>query len=264
MKTKSENIVVSLTSFPARINHVHIVIKSLLAQSVKPNIIILYLYDKEFKNKTLPTSLTNLQQQGVFEIRFIDQDLKSYNKLLWALQDFPESIIITIDDDIIYPKNLIKNLLKTHAKHPIDICAHRVRKIHIENNMIRPYNEWPLSEQRTFLQNKFHSGYNLLQCGVGGVLYPPNSLDSEVTNIPVFTKLCKHQDDVWFWAMAVKNNRKVITTKYGYNVKKRTIQSIQTVGLWNSINNKQNSPNNTAIENVLIQYPEIKEKLNIK
>ena len=64
--------------------------------------------------------------------------------------------------------------------------------------------------------------------------------------------------------MTVKNNRKVITTKYGYNVKKRTIQSIQTVGLWNSINNKQNSPNNTAIENVLIQYPEIKEKLSIK
>ncbi|MBQ6972263.1 MAG: hypothetical protein IJP86_07890 [Synergistaceae bacterium] len=43
-------LMVSLTSFPARINTVHKTIHSLMLQDMKPNRIILWLTDEEFPN----------------------------------------------------------------------------------------------------------------------------------------------------------------------------------------------------------------------
>ena len=264
MKKYTEHVVVSMTSFFARINSVHKVVQNLLKQSVKPDLIVLYLSLDEFADKCLPKQLIDLQNNKMFQIRFVAGDLKSYKKLVYALSDFPDSTIITVDDDILYPRYAIKELLKTHQVYPEDICAHRIRKINIKNNMIQSYNLWPLSEQRRGCFLKYKRGVDLFFCGCGGVLYPPRSLDSEVLNVSKFLKLCKHQDDVWFWAMAIKNNRKIVSTKHGYNLRKRTIQDVQSVGLWETVNSKIESPNNKAIENVLMAYPEIKEKLGMK
>ena len=49
------NVVVSLTSFPKRIDTVDIVIKSMFKQTVIPDKILLYLSKEEFKNKKLRT-----------------------------------------------------------------------------------------------------------------------------------------------------------------------------------------------------------------
>lgn len=259
----SPNVIVSLTSYPARINTVCAVIKSLLAQSVIPNKIILYLAMEEFPSRSLPDSLLQLQKDTVFEIRWAPENFKSYNKLIWALKDFPNSLIITVDDDILYPKSLVKTLLKTHTKYPKYICAHRIRQIATQNNKVQPYNQWGLSEKRGIFEWHQKPSFKNFLCGVGGVLYPPHSLHSDVMNANLFIKFCKHQDDVWFWAMAVLNNTKIIATPHGYNLRKRTISEVQSVGLWNSINNQEISPNNIALNNIMQHYPELKAKLGI-
>lgn len=41
--------------------------------------------------------------------------------------------------------------------------------------------------------------------GVGGVIYPPNSLAPEVLDEEIFSSICPTADDVWFTAMAKKN-----------------------------------------------------------
>ena len=74
--------------------------------------------------------------------------MRSYDKLVHALVDFPHDIIITVDDDILYPRHLVRDLLKTHKKHPRDICAHRIRTINIQDGKIQPYKTWKLSEKR--------------------------------------------------------------------------------------------------------------------
>lgn len=54
-----KKIVVSLTSFPARIKKVHIVIESLLNQTIKPDKIILWLSKEQFEHYyVLPSKLS--------------------------------------------------------------------------------------------------------------------------------------------------------------------------------------------------------------
>src|SRR5690606_29967954 len=111
---EQSSVIVSLTSFPARINLVHIAIKSLLNQSKRPKKIVLWLGDEFFPHgeKTLPKSLLELKQFGL-EIEFC-RDLGAHTKYFYAFQKYPNNLIVTVDDDIIYPRNLLKVLLNTH------------------------------------------------------------------------------------------------------------------------------------------------------
>lgn len=260
---QKSQLIVSLTSYPARINTVPVVIESLLNQTYHADKIILWLNPESFPNKEkdLPSQLLKLQSLGLIIGWY--KNIRSYTKLIPTLKMYPDATIITVDDDILYPRNLIRNLIRTHHRYPNDICAHRVRKILTQNGIIADYNKWTLSERRGIF-SRWRSGYDNLLCGVGGVLYPPHSLHPDVMKSDIFTKLCKHQDDVWFWAMAVINNRKIVPTKRGYNMQKRTIKSVQSTGLWTNINGTENSPNNTAIENCIKYYPDLKIKLGLE
>ena len=75
---RDEKIIVSLTSFPARIDCVGYSIKSLFNQTVKPDRIILWLATEQFENQEMPELLETLKSKGL-EIRFCE-DLKSHKK----------------------------------------------------------------------------------------------------------------------------------------------------------------------------------------
>ena len=62
---REEQVIVSLTSYPARISYVHLAIKSLMLQSYKPDRIILWLAEEQFPDKKLPKKLTDLCQYGL-------------------------------------------------------------------------------------------------------------------------------------------------------------------------------------------------------
>ena len=71
-KKRKEKIIVSLTSYPKRINVVWITIETLLQQTVKPDEVILWLADSQFKEiEELPEELKALQKRGL-TIRFCD------------------------------------------------------------------------------------------------------------------------------------------------------------------------------------------------
>lgn len=64
---RNEKIIVSLTSFPGRIHLVHKTIQTILLQSVKPDLIELWLAKEQFPNleKDLPSELIELTQFGL-------------------------------------------------------------------------------------------------------------------------------------------------------------------------------------------------------
>ena len=74
----------------------------------------------------------------------------------------------------------------------------------IRDKTFDKYVNWKLSS------NYEDASYLNLFTGVGGVLYPPNSLNDNVTNYDLANELCPNADDIWFWAMAVLNKTKVI------------------------------------------------------
>ena len=191
-------LIVSFTTYNKRIHDVHLVVESIAQQTFKPNRLILWLDEDEFTLETIPLVLHKQIARGL-EVRFCP-NYKSYKKLIPALKLFPNANIITIDDDILYPYDMVEMLTIEHKSNPTTIIGHRAHKINVSNNKILPYQLW---ENET----KNHQSSNL--CFIttgGGTLFPVNSFNSEVLNIEVFLSLCPNADDVWFKAMALLNN----------------------------------------------------------
>lgn len=201
---RQEKIVVSLTSFPARIKSLHFTLYSLFKQSMKPDVIVLYLAEEQFPNReaSLPKSVLAFVRWGL-TIRWC-KDIKSYKKLIFTLQDYPDTLIITVDDDLFYAENLVKVLLGAYKEMPN--CVHTLRGHRItfdEKSQLNPYEQWRFEVQNV------KPSYNNIQTGVMGVLYPPNCFDKDILREDLFMKLCPTADDIWFWAMSVLNGKKI-------------------------------------------------------
>ncbi|WP_337659844.1 hypothetical protein [Anderseniella sp. Alg231-50] len=192
----ANDIVVSLTSFPGRFGKLHNCIKSLLGQRLRPSKVVLYLIKEECRGIALPDALTRLQNT-CFEIRFVDTNVRSLNKLHHALADFPDHTIVTCDDDKLYPADLLEILVAAHTRFPGCVVCSRSREIVLdENGSVAPYRSWPMVKA-------VQPSMSLLPMGVGGVLYPPGCLDARVRDVQLFLQLCPNADDLWLKVMAV-------------------------------------------------------------
>lgn len=200
-KKRSPEIIVSLTSFPARINSVEKTIRTLLTQTLKPDRVILWLAEEQFHNKEndLPRQLLALKNFGL-DIEFCE-DLRSYKKIIPTLKKYPEAIIITTDDDIYYASDTIETLYTSYLEDKNSIHAHRVKHTKLVEGKIRKCSRTP------------DTSYFNRQIGYGAVLYPPHSLYKDVTDTAALKKLLPTHDDVWLWAMSVLNHRKVKVVK---------------------------------------------------
>lgn len=243
---RKERIVVSLTSFGARASTVFLAIESLAQQSMLADEMILWLSNKEFSDKNLPTSLVNLKKRGL-KIKFCE-DIKSYKKLIPTLLEYPNDIIITIDDDIIYNYNLIMELYSTYKQFPNNICCHRGHLIKFNKSKIYPYDSW---KKNVFKPKPSH---NIMATGVGGVLYFPNCFHKDITNKELFMKLCPTNDDLWFKFMALLKGTKyktVSNTAMEYNENITLDQS--KINHLAEINVLQGG-NDRQIENIIQHY----------
>lgn len=252
-----QRLIVSLTSFPAAIPYAVQAIRSILNGSLLPDKIVLYLDTQKYPDKQLPSELEVLKSEcSFFEVRFDSRDIRSYKKLLPALEDFPEDIIITIDDDIKYHKNMLKELVEVHKILPDSIIAHRVRKVKPQ----KPYSKWRKYKWYDFIFKKYHFSHLAMQTGVGGVLYPPHSLDSKMLDPDVFTKLAPTTDDIWFWLAAVSHGTYVVPVPFGktraLEVGKPNELSLKTINV-----NPNDDRNRKAFDMVLEYYPHIKQKI---
>lgn len=211
---RAPKVIVSLTSYPPAIGYVAASVRSLLAGSVRPDKLILYLTPSEFEGRELPRELTALAEgSDIFEIRSYPRNIRSYRKLVPALQEFPDDIIVTVDDDVHYHRHMLRDLLRLHRLHPDAVIAHRAKRM----DLTRPYRKWHKYRWYDFLTRKDHSGLRNLQTGVGGVLYPPHSLDVAMMDEALFTKLAPTTDDIWFWAAAVSNGTRIMPVPFGRN-----------------------------------------------
>jgi glycosyltransferase involved in cell wall biosynthesis len=203
-KARTPKLIVSLTSFPQRIPEIFFGLCSLLDQTVKPDMLLLWLAEEQFPNKEkdLPKRVRDLEKYGV-TIKWC-ADLQSYKKLIPALKECPNDIIVTADDDIYYPRNWLELLYQSYLRQPQFVHCHRAHRITFdESGEIDSYNRWPngiSTDEASYL--------NFCTTG-GGALYPPGSLYQDVSRPDLFMKLCPTADDVWFWAMAVLNDRKI-------------------------------------------------------
>ena len=250
-------VIVSLTSFPAAIPYAAGAVRSILDGSVLPDKVVLYLTFAQFGEESLPQELLKLSDENPrFEIRDYPKDIRSYRKLIPALKDFPDAIIVTIDDDVAYHKNMLRDLLQLHEQFPNAVLAHRAKLM----KPGKPYRQWKKYRWYHFLGKKIHSSYLNIQTGVGGVLYPPHSLKADMMDVELFTELAPTTDDIWFWAAGVANGYPVIPVPFGHNkpkgLEKPKELSLKTVNFKSGIDR-----NSAALKNILEKYPLIKERI---
>jgi hypothetical protein len=260
MKNMSEQkkVIVSLTSFPAAIPYAKDAIKSILAGNTLPDKVVLYLTFSQFEDSKIPSELTTLANNNpLFEIRNYKEDIRSYRKLIPALKDFPNDIIVTVDDDVRYHKNMLQDLLYIHKKIPNVIIANRAKKI--KRNA--PYRQWKKYRWYHFLFKKLNFNFKNIQTGVGGVLYPPKSLDQEMMDTDIFKEIAPTTDDIWFWAAAVANGTYILPFPFGKHNKPRGLEKPKNLSLKTTNFKKGTDLNRKAFEKILKKYPVVKNRI---
>jgi len=201
LKTAEVSLIVSFTTYSKRIHDAHLVVESIAQQTLKPHRIILWLDENEFTLETITEALKMQVKRGL-EVRFCP-NFRSYKKLIPTLQHFPDANVITIDDDILYPPDMIEILLKEHQMFPEYVLGNRVHRIRLNGHgEVLPYINWEWEIKRGGADDLV-----FITSG-GGTLFPSKCFSREVMNSDVFLEICPNADDVWFKAMSLLNGVK--------------------------------------------------------
>lgn len=108
-----ERIIVSLTTWSARVDNVPAVLDTIFAQTLPPDLVVLNVaYDLE-----IPQTVQDYLDQHHVEI-YRCPDTKVYKKLIHTLKRYPDDCVISIDDDWLYPEGMIEDFVDVHKKYP--------------------------------------------------------------------------------------------------------------------------------------------------
>lgn len=227
---RKRRVIVSLTSFPKRLATLHLVIESILRQSVKPDKVVLYLTKSQVPDvEKLPRKLLDCRKRGL-EIKLCDDEIRSHTKYFYAMQEFPDDIVITVDDDLFYRSDLVATHLMNADKYPGCVIANWVKRIIPGKTK---YTEWPDASGKEPVKSK-----NMLILGVSSVLYPPHSLHRDAFNVENIRELTLTADDVWITAMLLKQGTNVVYTGYKYNHLPVHIRNNETLISGNYVRNQ--------------------------
>ena len=200
-KRLREPVTVSLTSYPARIEYVARALDALWRQTRLPDRVVLWLAEEQFPGgeEELPDELSALIRSGRLNVRWCD-DLMPHKKYFYMLQECEEGVVITIDDDLIYPDDMIRRLMTAHLAYPEAIAAMRTHVMAIEQDgSILPYRYW-LKETTAGINTP---SFQLLATGGAGALYPANIFAPETFDRQASLETCLLADDLWMKAMEI-------------------------------------------------------------
>lgn len=199
------HIVISLTSYPARFGTVCKTLKSILNQSMKPDRIIVWL---DAPPEMVTAEMRSLEKYGI-EYRCSMENLKPHKKYFFAMQEFPQSLVVTVDDDLVYPKDLVRSLFMGWKNHPDCVCARRVHKMTFNSDgKLKAYNDWMFECRQQTVPSHL-----LVATSGAGVLYPPGCLDKRAFDAESIKRNCLDADDIWLKAMELLNGTKVFWVK---------------------------------------------------
>lgn len=242
---RDQMVVVSLTSFPPRMPFVAECVSSLLGQTLSPDKIILWLSRDQFPRAEddLPTELLALVGKS-FAIEWVDGDLGPHKKYFYAAQRYPDAVVITVDDDVVYDPHLVEYLYEAHLEQPHTVVCERANLVLFRpEGGVRAYDSWVYD--CGYLRGTLT--YQLLPTGVGGVLYPARCLPPEAFDEHGIRQTCLYADDLWLKVMAAANGYPVWMPRRRARFK--PLQAAQHVGLWRT--NSLGGGNDIALKAIL-------------
>ena len=196
---RNPRLIISITSYGKRVyRSLPYTLYSLTYQTLKPDMIVVWLDENKWNDMKLNKTLHRFKEKGVL-FKYCE-DIRSYTKLIPALLEYPNDVIITLDDDIFYQKRKIEQLYNSYVNNPQGVHYMEASKITLNaKNEIAPSIEWQYI-------SKVNSCSIPVPLGVYGVLYAPGALNNEVFKKDIFLSLALTTDDLWFFLMGIMNN----------------------------------------------------------
>ena len=205
---QSRKIVVSMTSYPKRIGTVHKALETIYAQTRKPDQVVLWLAEEQFPGKEadLPETLMSLVREKGLRIGWCE-DLKGHKKYFYALQEYCNDIVVTSDDDLLYPADMLASLHKSYLLYPNAISTMRTHLILLsEDNQILPYHDWIRETDGTMHQPSMQ----LMASGGAGDLYPPGLYRKEFFDRDLVLNRCLWADNLYVKIMELVSDVPVV------------------------------------------------------
>lgn len=205
-RRNDRSVVISLTSYPARFEYLCRTLKTLIAQSVSVSAIRVYIEDKDFCE--LNEKLLNLEKYGVVFCPTIS-GWRAATKLIPELlrEEANESFIIYLDDEIIYPRDLVKNLTANLQHYPdSDVIFNWGQVMPTWDQItgrVPEYSTWKTTNLDSAKEKL------VVPLGVAGVLIRRSSIPSGVTDLQKFQEVAQSNDDLWFWCHAIQHGLKL-------------------------------------------------------
>jgi len=237
-------LIITLTSYPARFSTLALTLRSLLDQTIEADKTILWIAHADIP--LLPREVISLKEYGL-EI-FACPDTRSYKKLIPALKKFPNSYLITADDDVYYESDWLRSFIDVVNPFMPSVISLRAHMAPLDNKgLFIPYDQW---QHETLAKQDYGANAIIFPTGIGGVLYPPNAFGSEVFDEESFMEICPHGDDIWFFWMAKRNG----TAHSNIGVKFQQIPwpRTQDIALWNE--NMVHGRNDSQIRGMESRY----------
>ena len=176
--------------------------------------VVLTLYKEDVQN--MPPKLKEMIDLGLVELIVAEENLRCHLKYFYAMKKYRDLPVITIDDDSIYPKEMIPDFLKNAEKYPNTIIARSCRII----NPGHGYNNW--FECNSGVCGVTWNGHfdevreDMNPEGYGGVYYPANILevnDDMISEIKEFPRA----DDIYLTVHEQRKKLKCVCPKYNYS-----------------------------------------------
>ena len=246
-----KSIIVSLTSFPARIDSVWQVVECMLNQTIQSKNIFLWLSKEQFPTDDSIPSRLRLLENDIFKIRMVDGDIRSHKKYYYAAIENPDELIFLIDDDIYYPTDILERSYLSYLQHPnCVICNYGYRIVSDSAGRHKSYAEWKLI-------NYGAEGKNLFFGSGGGTLFKTSMMHEDLTNISKAIDLTPFADDIWLNAMTkLAGTEIVMLPANGLLPVKSDSESLS------STNNGQ-SQNDVQLSNIENNYGRCFDKITI-
>ncbi|HSX21138.1 MAG TPA: hypothetical protein VLG38_08475 [Gammaproteobacteria bacterium] len=212
---RNEHIVVSLTTTPYRVHSMRAVINFILAENIPLKALyvnIPYVFKRDNIEYVIPEYLLNDKRITVLR----PNDYGPGTKLLGTLEQAklpPDAILITVDDDIIYPKNILLYLAykaKRNPNYAIGLSGmnpHYNRKGQIITDSLYGIGLKAVKRNNAFVA--------ILE-GFGSIAYRPKFFDASIFALENAPRECRNSDDLYISFYLAKRNvpRQVLRNKY--------------------------------------------------
>lgn len=184
-------VVIALTTVPSRIGSIRPVLRSLLDQTMPAGEIRLHVPHRSVRQQADYHAPSWLRGATPVRVLRSDRDWGPASRLIPSLQNKPSTgPILTLDDDMVYPPDLVETFLAWHRWRPKAALAYR---------------GWRIPESRlwrdsvTVYGTRLHAPRRVdVITGTWGVLVEPTFFDDAVTDYDAYPPDAFYVDDIWF------------------------------------------------------------------